>query len=302
MSRIYEALQRADRERKVAPAPGGDIIAEPAPLAEVAELPSAAGEFAYERVQEKAWQPSLTALPTLAERGVSVEQFRALRSRIYQARYEAPLKTLLISSGLPAEGKSFVTCNLAVSLARSGINKILLIDGDLRRSSLHTMLGASNEVGLSDYLSGRAGLSMIMQRPPAPKTAAGSGAEAFANLTFISAGKAEDGSSELIANHRFKELVDAVSPHFDWILIDSPPVLAVVDAVELAQVADAVLLVARGGSTSFEVAQRAQSSFHNSRILGFVLNDVKDAPRRKSYYNYNNYYYRDSATKDHANA
>ncbi len=300
MSRIYEALQRADSERKVAP--DGKFIAEPTPFAEVAELPSVGGEFVFERVPEKAWQPSLPALPTLAERGVGVEQFRALRSRIYQARYEAPLKTLLISSGLPSEGKSFVTCNLAVSLARSGMNKILLIDGDLRRSSLHTMLGASNDAGLSDYLSGRAGLSMIMQRPTGSKTAAGSGVEAFANLTFIAAGKAEDGSSELIANHRFKELIEAVSPHFDWILIDSPPVLAVVDAVELAQVADAVLLVARGGSTSFEVAQRAQASFHNSRILGFVLNDVKDAPRRKSYYNYNNYYYKESGSKDHASA
>jgi protein-tyrosine kinase len=288
MSRIYEALQRADRERKAAPAAEGAFVAEPPTFAPVAELPSLDSDFAYEPVAQQPWQPVTCAFPTLADRGPGVEQFRALRSRIYQARYEAPLKTLLISSGLPAEGKSFVTSNLAVSLARGGANKILLIDGDLRRSSLHNLLGASNGVGLSDYLAGATDLSAIMQRGPNPRTSSASGVDGFANLTFISAGKVSDSSSELIANGRFSELIETVSPHFDWILIDSPPVLAVADAVELAHSADAVLLVARGGSTPFEVAQRAQTTFHNSRILGFVLNDVKDAPRNGSYYN--NYY------------
>jgi capsular exopolysaccharide synthesis family protein len=298
MSRIYEALQRADRERKAAPVSEGDLVVEPAALAEVAELPSLDGEFAYERVAQHPWQPSLRAFPTLAERGVGVEQFRALRSRIYQARYEAPLKTILISSGLPSEGKSFVASNLAVALSRNGVNKILLIDGDLRRSALHNLLGTSNEVGLSDYLAGTAELSTIMQRQHGSEKAATSGADGLANLTFISAGKCADRSSELIANQRFNELIESVSPHFDWILIDSPPVLAVADAVELAHAADAVLLIARGASTPFEVAQRTQATFNNSRILGFVLNDVKDAPRHGSYYNY--YYYKSSKASEHA--
>jgi Mrp family chromosome partitioning ATPase len=79
-------------------------------------------------------------------------------------------------------------------------------------------------------------------------------------------------------------LVAALSPHFDWILIDSPPVLAFSDAVDLARAADAVLLVARSATTPFNVAQRAQTAFSNSRILGFVLNAVRNAPRRTSYY------------------
>jgi Mrp family chromosome partitioning ATPase len=108
----------------------------------------------------------------------------------------------------------------------------------------------------------------------------------ISNLTFIPAGKCGDNSSELVANHRIEELVAAVSPHFDWILIDSPPVLAVTDAVDLARAADAVLLVARGASTPYDVAQRAQATFSNSRILGFVLNDVKNPPRTGSYYYY----------------
>jgi Mrp family chromosome partitioning ATPase len=85
-----------------------------------------------------------------------------------------------------------------------------------------------------------------------------------------------------------EELIASVSPHFDWILIDSPPVLAVTDAVELSHAADAVLLIARGARTPYDVAQRAQASFSNSRILGFVMNDVKEIPRRG--YNYYDYY------------
>jgi protein-tyrosine kinase len=85
-----------------------------------------------------------------------------------------------------------------------------------------------------------------------------------------------------------QELIAALSPHFDWILIDSAPVLAVTDAVELSHAVDAVLLIARGARTPYGVAQRAQAAFKNSRILGFVLNDVKESPLRG--YNYYDYY------------
>jgi Mrp family chromosome partitioning ATPase len=89
-----------------------------------------------------------------------------------------------------------------------------------------------------------------------------------------------------VANHRIEELIAAISPHFNWILIDSAPVLAVTDAVELARAADAVLLIARGASTPYDVAQRAQATFSGMRILGFVLNDTKEIPRRGSHYSY----------------
>ena len=89
-----------------------------------------------------------------------------------------------------------------------------------------------------------------------------------------------------------EELIASVSPNFDWIVIDAPPVLAVTDAVELSRAADAVLLVARGASTPYEVAQRTKTAFGTARILGFVLNAVKEAPGKRSYnYNYNYYYH-----------
>jgi capsular exopolysaccharide synthesis family protein len=288
MSRLYEALQRADLERKTAPALEDDQVVEPALVPEVEEPPPFKAEIVLDDIARHPWSPSIDTFPTLADRGAGVEQFRGLRSRIYQARYEAPLKTILVSSGMPSEGKSFITANLAVNLARNSEHNILLIDADLRRPSLHKLLGAPNVPGLSEYLAGTAELKDIMQRDGSARNADASSVGSISHLTFIPSGECGDNSSELVANHRIDELIAALSPCFDWILIDSPPVLAVTDAVELSHAADAVLLIARGGRTPYDVAQRAQAAFSNARILGFVLNDVKETPRGG--YNYYDYY------------
>ena len=322
MSRIHEALQRADRERKTMlvsedrhpisevrhpvaedrhPASEDHRMVEPTFATEFEEAPVAKTGLLLESVAQYSWKPTMDSLPTLGDRGAAVEQFRSLRSHIYQARYEAPMKTILIASGMPSEGKSFIAANLAMSLARNSIHNILLIDADLRRPTLHGLLGTQNSPGLSDYLDGNADLTEIMQRDRIQDTGANASAGKVPNLTFIPSGKSRDNSSELVANHRIDELIAAVSPSFDWIVIDAPPVLAVTDAVELARAADAVLLVARSGSTPYEVAQRTRTSFHNSRILGFVLNAVKDSPHTGSYnYNYNYYYSGDPQAKGQA--
>ena len=289
MSYIYEALMRAERERQSS-SPTPEDSSAPAALRD--EVPvSAQHEFdiAMDAIPQYDWNPFLPSFPTLAKHGRGLEQFRSLRSHIYQARNETPLKTLLVSSGMPSEGKSFVTANLAMSLARNSSNRILLIDGDLRRPALNHLLGAPNEVGLSDYLVGNANLQTIMQRCSEKSTGAMSGLSDLNNLTFIPTGTLHDNASELITNQRIRELLAGVSALFDWVLIDSPPVLVFSDAVDLSRMVDAVLLVVRGAQTTYDVARRAKSSFGNARILGVVLNDIKNPPRRDSYYNY--YYY-----------
>jgi capsular exopolysaccharide synthesis family protein len=286
MSRIYDALQRADLERRAAQEAEAAEIAEPFAAPGAEEQPPVKAEVILENIALHPWNPSINSLPTLGDRGESIEQFRGLRSQIYQFRDQGPLKTILVSSGMPAEGKTFVAANLAMSLARNKNNSVLLIDADLRRPSLHAILGAPNIPGLTEYLAGAAEANDILQRNQVPRIVRAGIALSIPNLTFISAGAGGDNSSELVANHRIDELIATLSPHFDWILIDSPPALAFADAIDLARAADAVLLVARGGTTPFNVAQRAQAAFSNSRILGFVLNAVKDAPRNSSYYYY----------------
>ncbi len=301
MSRIHEALQRAYLERGRTPVLADFQVTEPEEPAQIASVldgpPLVKVGIELESVTQHTWKPSLASFPTLADHGAGVEQFRSLRSHVYQARYEAPLKTILIASGIPSEGKSFVAANLAMSLARNSIHNILLIDGDLRRPTLHNLFGAPNLAGLSDYLEGNAEVFDILQRDRDRGANDESGTKRIANLTLITSGNSTDHSTELVASDRMRELIKSVSPYFDWIVIDAPPVLAVADAVEMARSADAVLLVARGATTPYEVAQRTQSAFGSSRILGFVLNDVKDAPKAGSY-NYNEYYRSDSDGAD----
>ncbi len=284
MSRIYEALQKASVAHHIAQESTAEQVAEPVLVTAIEQPPPARVDFVLENIPQHSWRPSFASFPTLADNGAGVEQFRRLRSRIYQAHYEAPMKTILIASGMPSEGKSFIAANLATSLARNTVNNILLIDGDLRRPTLHNLLGTSDTPGLSEYLAGEAELIDIMQRDSNLQATENAGVGSISNLTFIPSGKCGDNASELIANHRIEELIAAVSPHFNWILIDSAPVLAVADAVELGRAADAVLLIARGASTPYDAAQRAQATFSDMRILGFVLNDAKESPDSRSYY------------------
>jgi Mrp family chromosome partitioning ATPase len=161
---------------------------------------------------------------------------------------------------------------------------VLLIDADMRRPALSTAFDTASSPGLAEFLAGEAKIGEIMQRSRPPVRPGVS--QAPPNLFFIPAGNGGDHSSELAANNRMEALIEAIAPSFKWILIDSPPVLAFSDAVDLARAADGVLLVARGDSTPYDVAQRAQVAFSNAHILGFVLNAVKDPPNIGSYYYY----------------
>jgi len=286
MTRIFEGLETVGLEH-LAVANGENHDAPAAKItSEQHASPREPDLLRPEDVQQYKWEPSPATLVSLARRGAGVEQFRQLRSRLSGFRDEAPTKTVLISSGLPEEGKTFVTANLALSLGRNGEKNILLIDGDLRRPRLHELLGAPNRIGLVDYLSGSCGITEIMQRDNSFKTAGNGAANGISNLTFISAGTCGDNAAELAANHRMEQLIRCVSAHFDWILIDASPVLVVTDAVDLARAADAVLLVARAGITKYEDAQRTKSAFGNTRVLGTVLNAARGVQHRAYYYNY----------------
>jgi capsular exopolysaccharide synthesis family protein len=319
MSKIYEALRQAEADRKSNGATATqevvDISHEPVPIpafsntgramagapAAVRDLPELVpvlesrpavtepgAALDLSRVPLVPWNASLIRLPALDERGPAVEQFRSLRSRMQEFRDLNSLKSILVSSGLPREGKSFVAANLAVSLARHKAARVLLIDGDMRRATLHEMLGAPITPGLTEYLAGNASIPEVMQRarPEADGTKIPPG---LASLTFIAAGKEHDKAADLSGNRRFEQLITAVSPHFDWIVVDSSPVNLVSDGVNLARSCDAVLLVARGGVTRFEVAQRALAELKASKVLGFVLNAVDNPPTAGGYYGYDGY-------------
>lgn len=314
MSKIYEALLQAEQDRAAngpetaAEEPRSAVIAIPLPPAPAAATatpapaaaPAAAmpvpagpvaglapGHAAAEGVAQL-WRPQLDKLPSIQPRGSQVEQFRSLRSKMFEFRDLNHLKTVLVSSGRPAEGKSFVAINLAITFARHKSARVLLIDGDMRRASLHGLLGAPSTPGLADYLAGKATIAEILQRghleDPAEPLPAG-----LASLTFVGAGDGGDKAADLSGSTRFGALIAELAPQFDWIIVDSSPVNLVTDGVNLARSCDGVLLIARGGVTRFETAQRAVTEFKSSKILGFVLNALEDAQPADGYYGYNAY-------------
>ena len=128
---------------------------------------------------------------------------------------------------MPQEGKSFIATNLAISLARNKNAKVLLIDGDMRRYTMHQLLGCDAEPGLADYLAGRSTAFEVMQRADsaAMSTTAGPKLGGLSSLTFIAGGNGGDRAADLSNHQRFGELMELASSHFDWIIVDSSPVL-----------------------------------------------------------------------------
>jgi capsular exopolysaccharide synthesis family protein len=183
-----------------------------------------------------------------------------------------PLKIVLVTSAMPAEGKTFICANLAHAFVRQHERRILLVDADLRWSRLHSLLGAPPEPGLSDYLRGEAGLEEILQRGPQD------------NLYLIPGGKAVQNPAELLAGGKLKELLDQMAPLFDWVLLDAPPAGPLSDPSIIADWCDGTLLVVQSGTTPYDVAQRVTEELREKRLLGVVLNRAEPAEAGGGYY------------------
>ncbi len=285
MSRIHEALKKAAQERNAQQtnrfaANPVDLTAEGLTNAVLPESrtilgeqeafaagPSAEAQIFQDFVKNcsrPGWRinPRFSVFSSPTNSPAGAERFRTLRSRLFQIAATRQLRRLVITSSVPEEGKTFVTANLAQSFARQPECRVLLIDGDLRASRLHFPFGAPALPGLSDYLNGEANEVQITQV----------GEEG--NLCLIPGGRSVPNPSELLHSDRMKLLLDKMSHMFDWILLDSPPALAVHDASLLADNCDGVLFVVRAGSTDFEVAEKASGEFREKNLLGIVLNRV----------------------------
>jgi len=282
MSRIHDALKKAELER--AAGAGADSgappvgVPEPGTIPESPALGEGEGQITFEALQERCsrphWRPKPEGTLFLGSQnqGLGAEDFRTLRSRLYLARQKQPLQTLLVTSTLPREGKTFVSANLAQVLVRQQERRALLIDADLRWSRLHLLLGAPLAPGLSEYLQGLADEFSILQQGPQ------------GNLFFIPGGQVAPQPAELIANGRFKDLLQRLAPVFDWIVIDSPPAIPVSDASLLAELCDGMLMVVQAGSTPFDLAKKVCEQFRSKRLLGVVLNRVAPTAHYGYYY------------------
>lgn len=217
------------------------------------------------------WVPDAEMMVSFGGNGQArgSEEFRSLRSQLYSAREQRSLKSILIASALPKEGRSFVAANLARVLALQARYKVLLIDADLRNPRLHSAFGTSAKPGFSEYLLQEAGEFAIMQRSHAE------------GLFLIPAGRLVQGQTELVANGRLQSLIRQVEPLFDWIIVDSPAAIPVTDASLLSNCCDGVLLLVRSHSTPFDIVKKARGKFRGDSLVGVVLNKIEtdDSPR-----------------------
>jgi len=299
MSRVDEALRRA--EKGPGPVEAGQKLhrqnaAGAPPAVAVEDYPAEGRLPRVERTEERRELPKRSGpvsrthdTPMLAfdetteaklvtdpaTANASVEQYRRLATILFQLQAERGIKTVMISSALPREGKTLTATNLALTLAESHKRRVLLIDGDLRRPSLHEVFGIPNTSGLADGL--RAETSQL---PLIRVTSL---------LTVLPAGPLDSNPMAGLTSDRLPAVLREARERFDWVILDSPPVGLLSDASLLAGLVDGVILVVGAGATGYQLVLKAISDLGRDRIIGAVLNRVEEENVGPSQY-YRHYY------------
>ncbi len=202
------------------------------------------------------------------------EAYRSLRTNLEFASLDHPLRTLLLTSPGPDEGKSTTLANLAVTTAQAG-RRVIIADCDLRRPRQHEIFGLSNSVGLTTMIRDEEALA----QPPLQETE-------VAGLWLLSSGPSPPNPAELLASQRMTQIIQRLVEMADLVLFDAPPIVAVTDAAVLASKVDGVLLIINAGSTKRQYAQRAKELLDrvNARLVGAVLNNVALDSALHTYY------------------
>jgi tyrosine-protein kinase Etk/Wzc len=209
-------------------------------------------------------------------RSSSAEAYRTLRTNLIFSQAVQTLRTIVVTSPAPSEGKTTTAANLAVSFAQQGM-RVLIVDCDLRRSRLHKMFGVPREPGVTELVLGQ-----IEQDAAVRETT-------VTGLYVLPSGQLPPNPSELLGGERMKKTLAALSEAFDLIVLDTPPLLAASDAAILATIADGVVLVVRAGVTEADAGQQAMAQLQSvgARVVGAVLNDPDSKLQQYGgYYNY----------------
>jgi len=292
MSRIFDALQRSEAEHSGAEESTFSIATE---LLQAAERkiygsngngkqhatadPSDSSPAAFsEALQHCAvLSPAIPLENRLVavgkEESLGAEKFRFLAVRLRQLRQTRPLKKILITSTIPQEGKSTVAANLACTLARRKQYKTLLLDGDLRRPTAAAQFGLGKIPGLCECLSGETESINLYKLESL-------------GLWILPAGAAPQNPLELMQLGKLSPLMDQLTAWFDWIVIDSPPVLPLADTSIWSRLADGILLVTRKGTTERQQLLRGLETLEKSKLLGALVNGSESAAHSDYYQRY----------------
>ena len=282
MSRVHDALRRAEKTGELAPpvvqanaeartpaAPGKATLEVGANLAGLLEL-----------VEEVPFRTATDSLLIDATRPheAPMEEFRTLRTRLNHMQSLQPIHNVVVTSASPAEGKSLTAANLALAESHLAGNTTLLADFDFRRTLIHTMFGIDRSPGITDYLLGQAPLHKVIKRI------------AGTNLYVMPAGQAVINPLELLNLREVKQLLDRLPSLFQWVIMDSPPLLFAADANLLGTLCQGTLLVVRIGHTTIDSVTRAMQSLCNNNVLGIVVNGARRGELYSKYTYYHSYY------------
>jgi protein-tyrosine kinase len=201
------------------------------------------------------------------------EQYRTIRTNIQFSTVDRQIRSMLVTSAGPGEGKSTTSANLAVVFAQQG-KKVLFIDADLRKPTVHYTFRLDNHVGLTNVLTKQVSLEKAVQSTEQE------------NLDVLTSGPIPPNPAELLGSRSMEELLEQAFTQYDLVLFDTPPVLAVTDAQILANLCDGIVLVVSSGKTEIEAAQKAKEALANAKgkVLGVVLNNKKMKDSQYYYY------------------
>jgi exopolysaccharide/PEP-CTERM locus tyrosine autokinase len=277
MSKIYKALEKAEREREgISPSlPGSEVEHEAVVKRK---------EFKPEgfRMEPTTSDPNLVSFSQPGS--LATEQFRKLRTHLLRLNLTNPPKTIMVTSATSGEGKTFVSANLAVNIATYFHVHALLVDCDLRNPQISKWFDLKNGQGLSDYLRGDGELSNYLLKTGIDK------------LRVIPGGSIQNNPTELIGSKKMELLIYELKTRYKdrMIILDSTPLLATSEPEVLSKLVDGIIIVVRAGMTPRETVKQAIASLEKEKIIGFVLNDLqfKSSGLSSRYFGSDGYYYK----------
>jgi capsular exopolysaccharide synthesis family protein len=290
MSRLEEALKRAELSKQEALRDAGGLpVQQPQVAAPAWDFDSAVANAQHKIQAAREPEPADDITPyafgdvasrkTIMDPDVDsslVEQYRRLAAALHHAQLQRNVRTVMITSAVASEGKTLTATNLALTLSHSYKRRVLLIDADLRRPAVHDVFGISNRSGLCEAL----GAGQASRLPLA---------RVSLNLWILTAGEATGDPMSALASDDMKMLLSDAAAHFDWVIIDTPPIAMLSDANLLASMIDGAILVISAASTPFPLVRRAVEAIGAERIIGTVLNRI-DRAQMVGGYGYYDYY------------
>jgi len=279
MSRVHDALRRVDTGALSNPAPADAAAAGRAPAG--AAQPPQELRGLLEKIQVIPFTPSPDAslLDSSRPSEAPAEEFRSLRTRLNHLQSLQPIHSIVVTSPSPAEGKSFTATNLALAQSQLEGNLTLLADFDFRRPIIHTLFQVPRSPGVTDYLQGKATLEEIIKRVEGT------------NLCIMPAGEAVLNPLELLNLPEVKLMLERLPSIFNWVVLDTPPLLFAADANLLSTLCHGLVLVVRIGTTTIDSVTRAMGSLCQNNILGIVVNGAHKGELYSKYTYYHSYYY-----------